>query len=194
MAPFLTNNLEFGNKWDNVLQQAGRDVSLLSTPDTVKTLSNILKTNVSACTSIGQFFTPQLGRIYMDILGLYKAVSQIVSESIVREGDSPPFRLLSHQMLIMFATGPIATKTPIIRGLRTIKKDILRLFDTYIKKAEDLAAVNDDIMPALLEAVLGDYSRNVPASRDAEVLNTMVTITNRLGVRGILSLFLYDCD
>jgi hypothetical protein len=81
-----------------------------------------------------------------------------------------------------YSAGPIATKTPRVRGLRTIKKDILRLADTFIKKAEDLEAVNENIIPVLLEAILGDYNRNAPAARDAEVLNVMVTLTSRLGV------------
>lgn len=54
--------------------------------------------------------------------------------------------------------------------------------ETYIKKAEDLDAVNANFIPPLLDAILGDYNRNVPAARDAEVLNVMATITNRLGV------------
>jgi len=54
--------------------------------------------------------------------------------------------------------------------------------ETYIKKAEDLEAVNNSFMPPLLDAILGDYNRNVPAARDAEVLNVMATITARLGV------------
>ena len=54
--------------------------------------------------------------------------------------------------------------------------------ETYIKKAEDLEAVNTNFMPPLLDAILGDYNRNVPTARDAEVLNVMATITSRLGV------------
>lgn len=76
----------------------------------------------------------------------------------------------------------IATKTPKIRQLRTVKKEILKLMETYIKKAEDLDAVNANFMPPLLDAILGDYNRNVPTARDAEVLNVMATITGRLGV------------
>jgi exportin-1 len=66
--------------------------------------------------------------------------------------------------------------------LRTAKKEILKLMETYIKKAEDLPAVNANFMPPLLDAILGDYNLNVPMARDAEVLNVMATITNRLGV------------
>lgn len=54
--------------------------------------------------------------------------------------------------------------------------------ETYIKKAEDLEAVNTNFIPPLLESILGDYGQNVPAARDAEVLNVMATITSRLGV------------
>lgn len=54
--------------------------------------------------------------------------------------------------------------------------------ETYIKKAEDLESVNVNFMPPLLDAVLGDYNRNVPAARDAEVLNVVATIIGRLGV------------
>lgn len=79
--------------------------------------------------------------------------------------------------------GIIATKTPKVRQLRTVKKEILKLMETYIKKAEDSEGVNTNFMPPLLDAILGDYSRNVPAARDAEVLNVMATITSRLGVR-----------
>lgn len=85
-------------------------------------------------------------------------------------------------MLNLFI-GVVATKTPKVRQLRTVKKEILKLMETYIKKAEDLDAVNINFMPPLLDAILGDYNRNVPASRDAEVLNVMASIVVRLGVR-----------
>ena len=78
--------------------------------------------------------------------------------------------------------GTIATKTPKVRQLRTIKKEVLKLMDTYIRKAEDLETINANFIPPLLEAVLGDYKSNIPAARDAEVLNVMASITMKLGV------------
>lgn len=60
--------------------------------------------------------------------------------------------------------------------------------ETFIRKAEDLETVNANFMPPLLDAILGDYNRNVPAARDAEVLNVMATIISRLGVRASDSL------
>ena len=40
--------------------------------------------------------------------------------------------------------------------------------------------VVERFIPPLLEAVLGDYQRSIPASRDAEVLATMATIVEKL--------------
>lgn len=72
---------------------------------------------------------------------------------------------------------------PKVRGMRTIKKEILKLIDIYVLKADDLEAVNNNLVPPLLEAVLSDYNRNVPDARDAEVLNVMTTIITKLHVR-----------
>jgi exportin-1 len=148
--------------WESLMAQAAANKDVLSNSDNLRILSNVLKTNVAACTSIGSFFLPQIGLIYMDMLGLYRAVSGIISETVAKDGL-------------------IATKTPKIRQLRTVKKEILKLVETYIRKAEDLEAVNNSMIPPLLDAILGDYHRNVPEARDAEVLNVMATITSRLG-------------
>ena len=72
---------------------------------------------------------------------------------------------------------------PKVRGLRTIKKEILKLIDIYVERADDLEMVNTNIVPALMDAVLVDYNRNVPDARDAEVLNVMTTIITKLHVR-----------
>ncbi|GAB1517874.1 Karyopherin transporter [Rhizoctonia solani] len=154
------------NAWDSLMSQAASNVDVLGNSENVKILSNVLKTNVSACVSIGGFFLPQIGRIFNDMLGLYKAVSTLISEQVAKEG-------------------PIATRTPKVRSLRTIKKEILKLMETYVKKAEDLDTLYTNFIPPLLEAVLGDYNRNVPHARDAEVLNVMATITSRL--QGLLT-------
>ena len=72
---------------------------------------------------------------------------------------------------------------PKVRGLRTIKKEILKLINIYVEKADDLEMVHSTLVPKLLEAVLLDYKRNVPDAREAEVLNVMTTIINKLHVR-----------
>ncbi|GAO52224.1 hypothetical protein G7K_6306-t1 [Saitoella complicata NRRL Y-17804] len=148
--------------WDTVIQQAGQNVDVLSDPGTVKIIGNVLKTNVSACTSVGHYFYPQIAKIYLDLLGLYKATSGVISDTVA-------------------AQGPVATKTPRVRGLRTIKKEILKLVETYVEKTEDGNLVNDNLVAPLLETTLGDYQRNVPDARDAEVLKVVDAIVAKLG-------------
>lgn len=169
------------------MAQAAQNLDVLSSNDNIKILANVLKTNVSACTSIGSFYLPQIGRIFLDMLGLYKAVSGIISETIAKEGRC--FYYYHRKQHTHVCLGDMATKTPKIRQLRTVKKEILKLMETYVKKAEDLEAVNANFMPPLLDAILGDYNRNVPNARDAEVLNVMATIIGRLGVSYLHFLF-----
>jgi exportin-1 len=65
--------------------------------------------------------------------------------------------------------------------VRTIKKEILKLVETYVEKAEDLGNVNANLIPPLLEAILIDYRENVEDARDAEVLMVSATISTKLG-------------
>lgn len=148
--------------WDNIMQQANQSLENLDNPDNLKVMASVLKTNVAACGSIGPGFFSQLGRIYLDLLGVYKAVSQLISESVVKQG-------------------PVALRTPRVRQMRTVKKEVLRLIETYVSKADDLTEVTQKVIPGVLEAVLGDYQRNVEPARDAEVLSVMSTIISKLG-------------
>ncbi|TGJ82836.1 hypothetical protein E0Z10_g5928 [Xylaria hypoxylon] len=147
--------------WDEIIRAATSNPQILEDADTIKIIGNIMKTNVSACSSIGPYFGPQIGRIYLDMLQMYRATSQLISEAIVRDGE-------------------IAPRMPKVRGLRTIKKEILKLIESYVDKAEDLQAVRQQMVPQLLDSVLVDYNRNVPGARDAEVLKAMSTIITRL--------------
>ena len=140
-----------------------------------------MKTNVSACSSVGSYFYPQIGRIYLDMLTMYRASSQLIDEAVKKDGmsghDLPP------QAVTDMVSGNIATKMPRVRGLRTVKKEILKLISTYVEKADDLEMIHDRLVPGLLEAVLLDYRNNVPDAREAEVLNVMTMIIHKLHVR-----------
>jgi exportin-1 len=149
-----------------LISQAGQNADVLNNPENIKVLANILKTNVAATVSIGPGFVSQIGRIFLDLLGLYKAVGGLVSDAVIQQGL-------------------IATKTPRVRGYRTIKKEVLKLMDVYIQKADDLQTVYQTMIPPLLESVLIDYSQNVEPAKEAEVLNVMSNIITRF--KGLIS-------
>lgn len=148
--------------WSAIVQQAGKDPELLTNTETVKIIANIIKTNVSVCKALGPGFYSQLGLMYVDMLSLYKAVSTMISDFVAKDGL-------------------IATKTPKVRGLRTIKKEILKMVETYINQADNLEEIVRDLTQPLFGAVLEDYSSNVPDARDAEVLNCMTALISKVG-------------
>ncbi|CAG8682988.1 1598_t:CDS:2, partial [Ambispora leptoticha] len=55
--------------------------------ENVKLLGHVLKTNVAACSSIGSGYSVQLGKIYLHLLELYKAVSKRISDAIVEQAE-----------------------------------------------------------------------------------------------------------
>lgn len=147
--------------WDGIINQATQNVEVLKDPDAVKQLGNILKTNVRACKALGHPYVVQLGRIYLDMLNVYKVMSENISSAIATNGET-------------------VTKQPLIRSMRTVKKETLKLISGWVSRSTDPQMVAENFIPPLLDAVLLDYQRNVSAAREPEVLSTMATIVNRL--------------
>lgn len=147
--------------WDNIISQATRNVDVLKDPEVVKQLGNILKTNVRACKSLGHPYMLQLGRIYLDMLNVYKVMSENVSSAVSTNGEN-------------------VTKQPLIKSMRTVKKETLKLISSWVSRSCDPQLVLENFVPPLLDAVLLDYQRNVPAAREPEVLSTMEVIVNKL--------------
>ncbi|KAG7191760.1 Karyopherin transporter [Scheffersomyces spartinae] len=159
----LSQLMELPNTaWRAIIDQASKDPQLLVNTESVKIIANIIKTNVAVCKALGPGFYPQLGLMYVDMLLLYKAVSTMISDAVSKEGI-------------------IATKTPKVRALRTIKKEVLKMVETYINKATNLDEIVRDLVQPLFGAVLDDYKLNVPDARDAEVLNCMTAVVIHVG-------------
>ncbi|XP_047132277.1 exportin-1 isoform X2 [Hydra vulgaris] len=153
---FLPNQI-----WDGIIQSASKDINILRDPETVKQLMNILKTNVSACRSIGHPFVIQLGRIYLDMVNVYKVLSENISSAVAQHGEG-------------------VTKQSLIKSMRGVKKETLNLINCWVNKSTDPKLVKDNFIPPLLSTVLEDYNKNVPQAREAEVLNTLATVVNKL--------------
>ena len=77
--------------------------------------------------------------------------------------------------------GEAATKQQLIRAMRSVKKDSLKLIATFVSKCSDMRLVADHLLPPLLDAVLFDYQRNIPAAREPEVLSAMAQVITKLG-------------
>ncbi|KAI8062519.1 CRM1 C terminal-domain-containing protein [Gongronella butleri] len=159
----ITRLMEIPNMaWNGIVSQLKHNFDLLNDANQVKILVNVLKTNVSCCASVGAPFVLQVSKIYSDMLSLYQLTGELVNQIVVRDGL-------------------IATKTPKIRGLQAIKKEVLRLIDTYVSAAKDLTMVNDSMVGPFFEVVLVDYQKNADLAKNPEVLSVLATMVDKLG-------------
>ncbi|XP_022914564.1 exportin-1 [Onthophagus taurus] len=148
--------------WDEMIAEASQNVNCLKDLSVVKQMANILKTNVRACKALNHAYVVQLGRIYLDMLNVYKVMSENITQAIAMNGES-------------------VTKQPLIKAMRVVKKETLKLISDWIHRSDDYGMVLDNFIPPLLDAVLIDYQRTmVPAAREPEVLSAMATIVNKL--------------
>lgn len=148
--------------WDDIICQASKNVEVLKEIDCVKQLGSILKTNVRACKALNHAYVVQLGRIYLDMLNVYKVMSENITKAIAVNGEQ-------------------VTKQPLIKSMRVVKKETLKLISDWISRSNDHAMVLESFIPPLLDAVLLDYQRTaVPSAREPEVLSAMATIVNKL--------------
>ena len=73
------------------------------------------------------------------------------------------------------------SRQPLIKSMRVVKKETLKLIAGWVQKSNDSTMVLENFIPPLLDAVLVDYQRcSVPAAREPEVLATMATTVNKL--------------
>lgn len=128
----------------------------------VKQLGSILKTNVRACKALGHSYVIQLGRIYLDILNVYKIMSENIIQAITVNGMN-------------------VNNQPLIKAMHVVKKETLTLVSEWVTRSTDDQMVIENFIPPLLDAVLLDYQRcKVPSARESKVLSAMAAIVNKL--------------
>lgn len=151
--------------WNDIIRKAAINVDFLTDHIAIKQLDNIIKTNYHACKALGFAYIQQLKFIYMDMLSLYKVMSQHISAAIAKNGEE-------------------VMKQPIIRAMRGLKKEILKLINEWIDRSDIIV---EQFIQSLLEAILNDYKMcPVPSAREPEVLSTMSTVIKKITVCCIL--------
>ncbi|KAK6926156.1 Chromosome region maintenance repeat [Dillenia turbinata] len=158
---YLQRLMELPNqKWAEIIGQARQSVDFLKDQDVIRTVLNILQTNTSVASSLGTYFLPQITLIFLDMLNVYRMYSELISNSIA-------------------GGGPYASKSSLVKLLRSVKRETLKLIETFLDKAEDQPQIGKQFVPPMMDPVLGDYARNVPDARESEVLSLFATIINK---------------
>ncbi|KAL5167915.1 Protein EXPORTIN 1A [Glycine soja] len=147
-------------RWMEIIGKAHQNADFLKDQDVIRNVLNILQTNTSVASSLGTYFLPQITLIFLDMLNVYRMYSELISKSIA-EG------------------GPFASRTSYVKLLRSVKRETLKLVETFLDKAEDQPQIGKQFVPPMMDPVLGDYARNVPDARESEVLSLFATIVNK---------------
>ncbi|XP_055916894.1 exportin-1 [Eupeodes corollae] len=148
--------------WDDIISRASKNVDFLKNMSAVKQLGSILKTNVAACKALGHAYVIQLGRIYLDMLNVYKITSENIIQAIALNGIN-------------------VNNQPLIKAMHVVKKETLNLISEWVLRSNDNQMVMENFIPPLLSAVLLDYQRcKIPAAREPKVLSTMAVIVCKL--------------
>lgn len=69
--------------WGDIIGQASAQPDILRQPEVVRNIQNILQTNVSVCSSLGQPFVTQMSHIYGDTLNVYRYGALVLSSLTV---------------------------------------------------------------------------------------------------------------
>eukprot|EP00033_Pygsuia_biforma_P007443 GCRY01008516.1.p1 GENE.GCRY01008516.1~~GCRY01008516.1.p1 ORF type:complete len:702 (-),score=279.49 GCRY01008516.1:354-2267(-) len=147
--------------WAGIMNNASSNLDSLKELFAIRKISHILKINLRAALSLGHAYIHQLGKIYMDVLNVYRVYSECISTAVAQGG-------------------PGAIETVNMRAMRTVKRDTLNLLKQFFEVSKDPELVAKNFVDPLLTAILGDYASNHPEARDAEVLALMAAIVDAL--------------
>ena len=144
-----------------IAASAESGLETLKDPAALREMHRVLRTHVFACRSVGSSFAKQVGALFVDMMGVYRALSGFVGAALA-------------------AHGPAVLATHTLKCMINVKKEVLALVATYVSVAESPAFVAEHFIPPLLEPVLGEYAAAQPAAREVEVLTLMAEVVAKL--------------
>lgn len=148
-------------EYHQIITSAQQNVDTLRSNPTMKNLTNILKVNVRVCKAIGHWYTTQLVAMYGPMMEVYKIYSGMITQEVAQHGT-------------------MGAKHTHVRYMRCIKREILKLIQGFVEKTDDPDAVQANLIPPLLDAILTDYHTSCPDARDACVLSLLSAVVSKL--------------
>jgi exportin-1 len=135
----IKNFMELPNKkWKIIMKNAQKSLNILVNSEIMRDLVNLLKTNVSAAKSLKNSYQFQLTTVFKDILSVYKAYSQIISNEFNKNDDS--------------------NTSSFIKNMKQVKKECLKLFEIFVLNSEDTNNLSKYFVPPILEVTLGNFA------------------------------------
>eukprot|EP00043_Microstomoeca_roanoka_P007734 m.74794 g.74794 ORF g.74794 m.74794 type:complete len:1091 (+) comp13950_c3_seq3:137-3409(+) len=147
--------------WERILQLAQMNANALTDHDTLRQLIHYLRCNYAVASTVPSAFLVQLEGIVGNMLMLYVAMSNNISLAVAPGGD-------------------VITSQPIVRSMRSVRKDILRVLEVLYQRVDNSLDTLEGLTPTILEAILPEYSQSPPAARESGVLNVIGVAISRM--------------
>jgi exportin-1 len=122
-------------RWKSIMKGASSNIQVLTSNETMRDLINLLKTNVASAKSLKSSFHYQLSLIFKDMLSIYQAYSQMITQELQKNSEASGF---TH-----------------VRNMKKVKREILRLFEIFVLNSEDVNTLSKLFVPSILESTLG---------------------------------------
>ncbi|KAI0563913.1 exportin 1 [Gracilaria domingensis] len=147
------------SSWRQLLYSASFSEEILTQRDKMKNFSSILRTNSRVAESLGPPYLVQLEWIFADMMKVYKAYSSLIQTAVANGGQ-------------------FATKSALVRNMRAVKREVLRVLETCIRKSDEKnrEKIQKGIIEQLTDPILGDYYNSAPDAREPAVLSLFSTI------------------
>lgn len=117
-AKLIENLMTVPNRvWTEIIEHATANTNVILDQDVLHNLVHILKTNASACKSIGIPFFTQIQRIFEDMLAVYRLVASSITNMVNEQSQD-------------------VLKQPLVKQMRAVKREILTLLSTWIARAD----------------------------------------------------------
>lgn len=145
------------SSWSEIIKAVSSNVSLLEQPETLRSISNVLKTNISFFKSIqNDSILSQLDFMFLDMLALYRGISSFQQQILLSNN--------SHLNAMSFKLS------------RQIKRESLKLIDTFVCNLPNPDLFSAEYISTLFDTILNDYSSLTQELRDFEVLNLTASL------------------
>ncbi|GFZ15975.1 exportin 1A [Actinidia rufa] len=183
------------SKWAEIIGQARQSVDFLKDQNVIRTVLNILQGCLWLPMLCNCFVTTRdkykcckftwnifLGTNFTNLFGHAKRVQVFLHLIMLRFFGTCNTRNRMYSELIstnIAEGGPFASKTSYVKLLRSVKRETLKLIETFLDKAEEQPQIGKQFVPPMMDPVLGDYARNLPDARESEVLSLFATIINK---------------
>lgn len=149
------------SRWKELMTLGAQNPEALKKPESIQSIADILRVNVSVCTALGYHFRPHLMQFYLDMLHVYKFCSTCINEEALSQGA-------------------VAIQFTNMKAMKAVKVQCLRLIEVFVSKAEVSSDISNNFFPPICEPIWVDYQQILPLTRNHEVLGLATAIIEKV--------------